>query len=333
MEYKALKFKMENITEGGDFEGYASTRSKDLVGDIVEEGAFKRTLDHSGGRVPLLFFHDPMKPIGMTRRMEEDSKGLYTEGRIDLDTEVGRDVYSGMKKGYIDRMSIGYNTLRDDYDREKDARVLKEVKLMECSMITKNFAANEEALLTRVKSLHYLNGGNPHLIHQAIEALEALLADSQKSTPPWESPCGTPEVKKVIGSNNLPLGERKQEWNGDEASKRVFDWAGGSDFDPEKVKRAFFYIGEDEQNKTAYKLGFADIREGRLVAMPRGIFAVAGVLDGARGGVDIPEREQSMIKEKVSKYYGKMRDKFNDESIIPPWDKNKSILNLIRKMR
>jgi len=46
-------------------------------------------------------------------------------------------------------------------------------------------------------------------------------------------------------------------------------------------------------------LQFADVIGQTLTAMPRGIFAVAGVLAGARGGVDIPADEQDAIKAKV----------------------------------
>jgi HK97 family phage prohead protease len=152
MEYeqKSLGFEIKAINKSGMFEGYASTRKKDSYGDIVEKGAFKRTIDHSKGVVPLLWFHDPYTPIGMTKGMHEDTNGLFITGELDLDIEQGRNVHSGMSKGYIDRMSIGYNVEKKDYD--KDTRYLKEIILLEVSPVTRNFAANDTALITGVKN-------------------------------------------------------------------------------------------------------------------------------------------------------------------------------------
>lgn len=196
MEYKALRFEVKSITDSGEFEGYASTRKRDSYGDIVVKGAFKRTIDHNKN-FPILWFHDPAQPIGLSTYMEEDDHGLYTKGQIDLDIELGQRVYSGMKKGYIDRMSIGYRTLKDDWDEEQNARLLKEVQLLEYSMITKNFAANDAALISSVKSfpgmlqqVKNLRGRDlnvdPELIREAIKSLQALLkpADPPPSTQP-----------------------------------------------------------------------------------------------------------------------------------------------------
>jgi len=62
--------------------------------------------------------------------------------------------------------------------------------------------------------------------------------------------------------------------------------------------------------------------------VPRGIFAVAGVLQGARGGVDISETDQDHIRDTVDRYYQKLREKFDDESIIVPWAKSAGGLSL-----
>jgi len=96
-------------------------------------------------------------------------------------------------------------------------------------------------------------------------------------------------------------------------------WSGAIEEPNAKYKSAFFYYGENSDNFTAYKLQFADIVDGRLVAVPRAIFAVAAVLQGARGGVNIPDSDKIKIKAKVAAYYAKMRKEFNDSSIVVPW--------------
>jgi len=107
-----------------------------------------------------------------------------------------------------------------------------------------------------------------------------------------------------------------------DSDKRVQEYAGGADsMDWAKYGKAFFYV--DEANKEllgSYKLGFADVIDGELTAIPRGIFAVAAVLQGSRGGVDIPAADKDAIKSKVSAYYSKIAKKFNDDSIVAPWE-------------
>lgn len=116
---------------------------------------------------------------------------------------------------------------------------------------------------------------------------------------------------KATGSTNLDLADHKREWDGDEAKDRIFAWAGGDDdFDQSKVQRAFFaYDGGSPENVTSYKLPFADVIDGELRAVPRGIYAVAQVLEGARGGVDLPDSVIGEVRSKVKAYYDKMDEK------------------------
>src|SRR5687767_4780349 len=101
-----------------------------------------------------------------------------------------------------------------------------------------------------------------------------------------------------------------REWNGDAAEDRIFRWAGGDKFDPRLARRAFFaYDADNPHLKTSYKLPFADVIDGELRAVPHAIYAVAAVLEGARGGVDVPRHVQQEARKKVAEYYRKMGEK------------------------
>lgn len=117
------------------------------------------------------------------------------------------------------------------------------------------------------------------------------------------------------GKRDLPVADRQREWDGDAARERIFRWAGWEDGRGKKreTRQAFFaYDDAEPENKTAYKLPFADVIDGELKAVPRGIFAVAQVLEGGRGGVALPDKVQQAIRRKVAAYYRKMGEK-------PPW--------------
>jgi uncharacterized protein len=132
--------------------------------------------------------------------------------------------------------------------------------------------------------------------------------------------------RSASGASDLPLAPRDTTWDAAAADKRVQDFAGGKDaMDWSKYGEAFFYV--DESNKEllgSYKLQFADVIDGKLTAIPKGIFAVAGVLNGARGGVKIPDADQEAIKEKVSAYYARMSKEFEDDTIQPPFENRAS---------
>jgi hypothetical protein len=59
----------------------------------------------------------------------------------------------------------------------------------------------------------------------------------------------------------------------------------------------------------------ADVVNDRLVAVPRGVMAAAAVMQGARGGVDLPGGDGDRVKSHRAKYYAQMDD-------TAPWDEN-----------
>lgn len=160
-----------------------------------------------------------------------------------------------------------------------------------------------------------------------VEASEQDLtvepAEDIEEEPTEQEPATEEEmaIRKATGASNLPLADRDRAWDAAAANKRVQDYAGGKDnMDWAKYGKAFFYVDtEDKELLGSYKLQFADVIDGELKAIPRGIFAVAAVLQGSRGGVDIPAADKETIKGKVSSYYSKMASEFDDDSIVAPW--------------
>jgi hypothetical protein len=120
----------------------------------------------------------------------------------------------------------------------------------------------------------------------------------------------------VVAFQDLPLADRDRAWDGDEADKRVREWADAQDEPNEKYRNAHvWYDQENKDNFTAYKLLIADVVKGKLVAVPRGVMAAGNVMQGARGGVDLPHDDIARVKSHLAKYYAKMGDE-------PPWDRD-----------
>jgi hypothetical protein len=110
------------------------------------------------------------------------------------------------------------------------------------------------------------------------------------------------------GSTSLPLAGDDVSWDASAAQKAVASWAEG---DGKKLGQAFFWRDPDGDPTTlaAYKLPFATVQDGGLVAVPAGITAAAQRL----GQADIPASDMDGVKSKIAAYYQKM-DK------TPPWE-------------
>lgn len=119
----------------------------------------------------------------------------------------------------------------------------------------------------------------------------------------------------VTAFQDLPLADRDRKWDGGAAEKRVRKWAGAEEAPNQKYRDAHvWYDGDKKDNFTGYKLLIADVIGGTLKAVPRGVMAAGAIMDGARGGIDVPHSDVDRVKSHLAKYYRKM-----DES--PPWER------------
>lgn len=161
IERKIVKFELKEIDEEeGTFTGYAATFSKnpDSYGDIIDQGAFKKTLKEQKGRIKVLWNHYPMEPIGKPIELAEDDKGLFFKNKLTLGVQRAKETLALMKDGVITEMSIGYNTMKETWT--EGIRHLQEVRLWDISPVT--FAANPEAVITGVKEAELKPYPNEH---------------------------------------------------------------------------------------------------------------------------------------------------------------------------
>ena len=189
MERKTLKFEVKDIDESdGTFTGYASTFTSvpDSYGDVVDKGAFKKTIKENNSRIKILWNHSVMEPIGKPVEMYEDDTGLLVKGKLTLGVQRAKETLALMKDGVINEMSIGYDTITEQI--VKGVRHLKEVKLYDVSPVT--FAANPSAMILDVKAVeHAISTNDIEPVKDAVKALQALLEKCEVEEP---SP-GTPE--------------------------------------------------------------------------------------------------------------------------------------------
>lgn len=142
-----IRFAIKGISEQGSFEGMLSPYGNiDGGNDIVEPGAFTKTLQEKGNKVPMLWQHRPDVPIGELI-LEDRADGLWAKGQLLMESTIAKEAYLFIKAGIVRGLSIGYDAIKAPV--VKGVRHLKEIKLYEGSVVT--FPMNEMALIAAVK--------------------------------------------------------------------------------------------------------------------------------------------------------------------------------------
>jgi hypothetical protein len=138
-------------------------------------------------------------------------------------------------------------------------------------------------------------------------------------------------LRGATSFQNLPFASDDTSWDGSKARDRVAKWAssdGSGDKDKiswQRYRKAFFwYDAEDSENLGSYKLPFADVFDGSLKAVWRGVTAAAGSVRGARNKPDIPESDVPAVKNHIGRYYSKHGD-------TPPWEEESSMTEEMKK--
>lgn len=194
MEHKSIPAQFKADDAAGTFEGYASVFGvTDSYGDVVQAGAYKKTLSERADRVKLLWNHDSAAPpIGRVLGLAEDSTGLAFRASFSA-TPRAQEVRQLILDGAIGEMSIGFSTIQS-VSNDQGGRDLRELKLYEISAV--NFPANESAVITGAKSLddaptflhdlarelkagRTLSAASLARIRTALDELTALLADAE----------------------------------------------------------------------------------------------------------------------------------------------------------
>jgi hypothetical protein len=162
MFHDRLDVPLEVKSFGDDytFAGYGSVFDvADIEKEIVVRGAFQKSLNNwqmKGSLPAMLWQHDMRQPIGVYTKMVEDARGLYVEGKIIQEVEKGREAYALLKAGAISGLSIGFITRDSELDNYSRMRKIKQVDLIELSIVT--MPANQEAMVTLVKAASTIEG-------------------------------------------------------------------------------------------------------------------------------------------------------------------------------
>jgi len=149
-----IGFKDADTTKGIVTGYFAMFGNKDLDGDIIERGAFSKTIQERGPNgkqlIKYLLDHDKYKVVAKLQVLQEDEKGLYYEGKIGSHA-AGQDFMKMVESELINQHSFGFKTIKEQYDQQVKANRIKEVFLYEGSAI-QFLGANPETNQIGLKS-------------------------------------------------------------------------------------------------------------------------------------------------------------------------------------
>ena len=264
----------------------------------------------------LLFAHDDgSPPLGRVTRIEKRGPLLVGDTEFaDAETYPFADtIFKLVKRGFLNAVSVSWFPLEYKPARERsrpDGIDFLRQKLLEISVVP--VPANPAALAT-ARALgvdtaplnewaeRALDGGGAlHIPRALAERIyrETRMTSNARADGGANWKCGA--------SRNLPLSEEGA-WDGPAAEKSVFEACriGGDKPDLGKARKAFLaYDESNPKERGSYKLPFAKVVEGRLVAMASGIRAAASRLPQT----DIPDNVKDSARAVIDHYEGKMKN-------------------------
>jgi len=156
------------------FEGYASVFSNvDRVRDVVMPGAFSKALQKNGNRMILMSNH--RDNVGVAD-VKEDGKGLFVTGYINQETQTGREGYSLLKMGAVNKMSFGYEIKDEKWVTAEDGKEYNELReLIPYEVSFVDFPCNPQAEITAVKSVSENENIDPEIINDLRSINQGLI--------------------------------------------------------------------------------------------------------------------------------------------------------------
>jgi len=128
--------------------GYANTTAKDRQGDVIPSYAWNETSLLNYRKNPIILaYHNHSQPIGSATEIDVDAKGLKITARI---SSAAKEVYQLVSEGILKTFSVGFIVKDADYDQVSDVFVIKELELLEVSVVS--VPANQDSIFNLAKA-------------------------------------------------------------------------------------------------------------------------------------------------------------------------------------
>lgn len=267
-DFEIKDVRIEEDKKLGFISGLASTfGNEDREGDVIKKGAFKKSL----GRMKR---QKRVVPILLSHDFSKQLGGVPAAQL--KETDEGLLLTNGM-------LDLNLERSRDQLSLAKNGFL---------NTFSFGFLIPE--------------GGVEHSKH-GLDIKEIDLLEISLTPVPANPEATMTEVKAVAPTKNYAVAPDDTAWSGSKAREDIKRLTGSEDSPSSSFKNAFFwYDASNADNFTAYKMPFVADVGGSLKIIPKGVFAAAAAVQGARGGLNIPASDMSAVKAKIEKCYSKM---------------------------
>lgn len=272
METKTLQFKIEKAVESNDrsigtIKGFASVfNSVDLVGDTIMPGAFKSSI----------------------KKFKKSGQMIPMLSGHSMDNLIGGFDPKKMKETDDGLYVEGQVDLDTQRGRE-------------------DFSLMKKGFMTGMSIGGYTMPDGIEMRSDGRDITNFDLYEISVTPMPAEPKAQLTDVKSATSFKDYPLMSEDTEWDKGKAIKQIRDKTGSEDEPSGTYRNGFMWFDSDDSGSFgSYKLPYTYVVDGQFKAVPRAIFAIAAVLQGGRGGVDIPDFDKAKVKAHVERYYKKM---------------------------
>jgi HK97 family phage prohead protease len=345
-QYRPLYMKSLDPRQGDDenyiIRGVFSTGDEDRQGEVLVQAG----LDISEFMLNpvMLFAHDHWQPaVGKVTELYLNEDGNW-EGAVQFaakEYDFAAVLYQLYKNKYMRAFSMSFDVFSERYDQENDRAILEKTILYEISAV--NVGAVKMAL-AKSKGIDV----SPLERYQKYQAKirEKIMADKSAACRlegESEQDCVSRKIPELVDEGyeqsqaeaiaysicGKRCGEKKKAavpYADHGTAPEDESWDGPGEIvkcgdDMEKLKSiCTWYNAEEPEVKSSYKLPHH--KADGMKAVWKGVAAAMAALLGARGGVDIPEKDKQAVYNHLAKHY-KQFDKevpelksYTDEEII-----------------
>ncbi len=277
--YKPTGF-FKSVSEDKTMTFVASEESPDRMGDVVSAAGWQ--LDEFKKNPVYMYSHNyGMPPVGIVPKVWIDGKQLLNVVKWDEEDEFARQIEGKFKRGIMKAESVGFRVL-DFKELDRGVQFLKQ-ELLEISAVAV-----------------------PAHPHALIRAMMAMGAAPVYSIPPEVKPKRKRIEKSVISwadahPDGTPKAAPDAEWDAAaEVAKAT----------PEDLMAMCAWVDkENPENKTSYKFPH-HMAEGEHAVVKQACGAAMSVINGGRGGADIPDADKAGVYAHIAQH---MKDDFEME--------------------
>ena len=291
----------------GFIEGVASTPDVDLQGDKFLPEVLEKNVEKLKGK-PILLLHGHNKEVG-DQPVGEIIEAKFENGMLKIKAGIYKAfnwLWDKIKMGILKALSIG-GIIRK-MRREGNVNIIEDAEIHEVSLTPRG--VNPLAQIIRFFGKSFIVDDDGILKEINVNISQEVMSTQNQ------------EVKFEKVDYDLPIVKR-EEWDGDAAAKRIFDWAEKEDgtIDKSKASKLFLRVEGDGSKRGDYSWPVGDIVDSKPVLVSSGIITAIKYASGARGVQAPPEVKNAL--ERLAKRLVK-------EGILPedyevPWEREKSL--------